>query len=100
MPDCLAERVGFEPTVRKTVHLISSQARSTTPAPLHWRERGPRLYENSSVGARNGALLDLPLRAQLALQAPLQAARIVRKYVLWSIRNPQTLFMWQNCPKR
>ena len=30
----LAEGVGFEPTVRKTVHLISSQARSTTPAPL------------------------------------------------------------------
>ena len=30
----LAERVGFEPTVRITVLLISSQARSTTPAPL------------------------------------------------------------------
>ena len=30
----LAERVGFEPTVRKTVLLISSQARSTSPAPL------------------------------------------------------------------
>ena len=30
----LAERVGFEPTVRKTVHLISSQAHSTTLAPL------------------------------------------------------------------
>ena len=30
----LAERVGFEPTVRITVLLISNQARSTTPAPL------------------------------------------------------------------
>ncbi len=34
----LAERVGFEPTVRSRVHLISSQARSATPAPL--RETG------------------------------------------------------------
>ena len=32
--DELAERVGFEPTVRSRVHLISSQARSATPAPL------------------------------------------------------------------
>ena len=31
----LAERVGFEPTVRVSAHLISNQARSTTPAPLH-----------------------------------------------------------------
>jgi hypothetical protein len=30
----VAERVGFEPTVRSPVHLISSQARSATPAPL------------------------------------------------------------------
>lgn len=30
----LAERVGFEPTVPVKAHLISSQARSTTPAPL------------------------------------------------------------------
>ena len=30
----LAERVGFEPTVRITVLLISNKARSTTPAPL------------------------------------------------------------------
>ena len=35
MPDLLAERVGFEPTVRVSAHLISNQARSTTPAPLH-----------------------------------------------------------------
>ena len=34
MPDCLAERVGFEPTVRLPVLLISSQAHSTTLAPL------------------------------------------------------------------
>ena len=30
----VAERVGFEPTVRSRVHLISSQARSAAPAPL------------------------------------------------------------------
>ena len=30
----LAERVGFEPTVQQAVHLISSQAHSTTLAPL------------------------------------------------------------------
>ena len=43
----LAERVGFEPTVRKTAHLISSQARSTTPAPLH--ETARRLAEASAI---------------------------------------------------
>ena len=42
----MAERVGFEPTVRKTVHLISSQARSTTPAPLLWS--GKELYTRCS----------------------------------------------------
>ncbi len=31
----MAERVGFEPTVRETAHLISNQAHSTTLAPLH-----------------------------------------------------------------
>ena len=30
----MAERVGFEPTVQQAVHLISSQAHSTTLAPL------------------------------------------------------------------
>ena len=38
-PDWVAERVGFEPTVRVSVHLISSQARSTTPAPLNSKRR-------------------------------------------------------------
>ena len=38
MPDLMAEGVGFEPTVGKTLHLISSQAHSTTLAPL--REGG------------------------------------------------------------
>ena len=37
----VAERVGFEPTVRLRAHLISSQARSTTPAPL--RASDPRV---------------------------------------------------------
>ena len=31
----MAERVGFEPTVPLTGHLISSQAPSTTRTPLH-----------------------------------------------------------------
>ena len=31
---CLAERVGFEPTVRRTVHRISSPALSTTQPPF------------------------------------------------------------------
>ena len=39
--DWVAERVGFEPTVRVSVHLISSQARSTTPAPLREGEDYP-----------------------------------------------------------
>ena len=43
----LAERVGFEPTVRKTVHLISSQAHSTTLAPL-------RLVRAENIGRRAG----------------------------------------------
>ena len=30
----MAERVGFEPTVRETAHLISNQALSTTQTPL------------------------------------------------------------------
>src|SRR5450759_1143510 len=36
----LAERVGFEPTVRRTVHRISSPALSTTQPPF--RARPPR----------------------------------------------------------
>ena len=38
--------VGFEPTVRLRAHLISSQARSTTPAPL----RGGRSYRLPGTG--------------------------------------------------
>src|SRR3546814_85451 len=33
---CLAERVGFEPTVRLHVRLISSQVHSTALPPLRW----------------------------------------------------------------
>ena len=60
----LAERVGFEPTVRKTVHLISSQAHSTTLAPLRSYIRSrhcPRGGEATSADtigvARWGGLL-------------------------------------------
>ncbi len=35
----LAERVGFEPTVRLSVQQISSLPRSATPAPLHSKAR-------------------------------------------------------------
>ena len=42
----MAERVGFEPTVRLRAHLISSQARSTTPAPL----RGGGSYRLPGTG--------------------------------------------------
>ena len=38
----LAERVGFEPTVRLHVRLISSQVHSTTLPPLQRGARGPR----------------------------------------------------------
>ena len=34
----MAERVGFEPTEPRGVHLISSQARSATPAPLRFND--------------------------------------------------------------
>ena len=34
----MAERVGFEPTVRVTVHLISSQAHSASLAPLRAKQ--------------------------------------------------------------
>ena len=39
----LAERVGFEPTVRFPVHSISSAASSATPAPL----QGERIFAGS-----------------------------------------------------
>ena len=57
----MAERVGFEPTVRLRAHLISSQARSTTPAPL----RGGRSYrlpgtgETAEMEARNSGQIIL-----------------------------------------
>lgn len=54
----LAERVGFEPTVRKTVHLISSQARSTTPASLLSAFR-PTLVERLGGTRKVGILLRL-----------------------------------------
>ena len=44
--------MGFEPTVRKTVHLISSQAHSTTLAPL-------RLLKLILAGAFSASTLDL-----------------------------------------
>ena len=51
---CLAERVGFEPTVRSRVHLISSQARSATPAPLRDAGLPPGGSELRSLGVAPG----------------------------------------------
>ena len=51
MPDLLAERVGFEPTVRETVHLISNQAHSTTLAPLLNTGRG-RIVESDTLAVK------------------------------------------------
>ena len=52
MRDLVAERVGFEPTVRLLAHLISSQARSATPAPLrravYWQARASGNEKNLS----------------------------------------------------
>ena len=63
----LAEGVGFEPTVRKTVQLISSQARSTTPAPLRGQPgdyRYPATAGHSTAGKcrRTMRLRDRPPR--------------------------------------
>ena len=51
--DCVAEREGFEPSVRANVRLISSQVQSTTLPPLRclarmaWPPGRPRLYAAS-----------------------------------------------------
>ncbi len=71
-PFDLAERVGFEPTVRKTVHLISSQARSTTPAPL-------RLFPDCSAGAK---------RAIPARMLRHSAAAILRNHAIAGATSP------------
>ena len=45
----MAERVGFEPTVRKTVHQISSLAHSTTLTPF----REAELYMARRLSSEN-----------------------------------------------
>jgi hypothetical protein len=51
----MAERVGFEPTVRFPVHSISSAASSTTPAPLREQrmKMESRQDERASVKQRS-----------------------------------------------
>ena len=44
-PFNVAERVGFEPTVRFPVHSISSAASSATPAPLPIADCGIRIAD-------------------------------------------------------
>jgi hypothetical protein len=45
----LAERVGFEPTVRFNVRLISSQVHSTTLPPLHLLRSFPALLREGKI---------------------------------------------------
>ena len=53
----LAERVGFEPTVRETVHLISNQAHSTTLAPLLYGRGGDIGKQNLACQVRKVILM-------------------------------------------
>ena len=48
----MAEREGFEPSVRASVHLISSQAHSASLAPL----RGGEFYYQTSRNAKDETL--------------------------------------------
>ena len=63
--DIMAEGVGFEPTVQQAVHLISSQARSTTPASLRERiyqqvSRAATLFVNSSPAGPGTDCMSVP----------------------------------------
>ena len=60
----LAERVGFEPTVRLHVRLISSQVHSTTLPPLrgHYYQRVTSRFGRSAECAGGGFLAQLPQR--------------------------------------
>src|SRR5215211_6849252 len=60
----MAERVGFEPTVRFPVHSISSAASSTTPAPLRNDEVG-----TLSDGLKTTALQFIVQRSYFILQS-------------------------------
>ena len=73
----MAERVGFEPTVRSRVHLISSQARSATPAPLHF--------------LRN-CLLSKEARQQ-AGKSKLRGLRCLWRHGVWPGALPQRLVL-------
>ena len=53
----LAEREGFEPSVRASVHLISSQAHSASLAPL----RGGEFYYHRKRKAKEEARIHLTL---------------------------------------
>src|ERR1043165_8017820 len=77
----LAERVGFEPTVRFPVHSISSAASSATPAPLQFRkqEAGSRvmlllpgycLLPPCHLAERVGFEPTVPLRVQRFSRPP------------------------------
>jgi hypothetical protein len=62
----MAERVGFEPTVRVSAHLISNQDRSTTPAPLH-------MVSNFKLGTYGASTPDLT-RIASRRSSPLRGA--------------------------
>jgi hypothetical protein len=57
---CLAEREGFEPPVRSRGQLISSQPRSTTPAPL----LGPLINGLWVIHRTGQAEIGIPFRMQ------------------------------------
>ncbi len=48
----VAERVGFEPTVRLRAHTISNRARSATPAPLRGAFGQDKSYRSPAVAIR------------------------------------------------
>jgi hypothetical protein len=58
-----AERVGFEPTVRLPVHMISSHAPSASRSPL--RVARPRARERGRGRAVSAAVVVLPSRGEL-----------------------------------
>ena len=74
---CMAEREGFEPSVRFPVHMISSQARSTTPAPLQGFSCSSLAVTLFHVNSRRRGQED---------QYPEQHSQIIFK--IWNINKP------------
>ncbi len=71
----MAERVGFEPTVRLPAQLISSQSHSTTLAPLRARFRRLALRDHLSMLARPPATRCAPLPGVSRVGSPKRITR-------------------------